>query len=174
MALTGGGAMLAAARRRRPSTQVKWTRGSGVPTDGPLGGRVVGSGPVSVILLHGLFNASSYWGAAYHQLALPSGAGRLAVLDLAGFGQSLEVGCDYGADDQSDVVASTLHRLGVNEPVLVGAHSIGSLVALRLAVRHPDLVAGLVAFAPPWYADPRDARRRLSGHRSTGQVAPGR
>lgn len=39
---------------------------------------------------------------------------------------------------------------------------MGSLVAIALAARHPDLVRRIVAFAPPLYRDSADARRRLA------------
>lgn len=39
---------------------------------------------------------------------------------------------------------------------------MGSLVAIALAARHPDLVSSIVAFAPPLYRDGAAARRKLA------------
>ena len=46
---------------------------------------------------------------------------------------------------------------------MVGAHSVGSLVALALAARQPERVAGIVAVGPPVYSDPATARRCIGG-----------
>ncbi len=59
-------------------------------------------------------------------------------------------------------MADTLHHLGATKHVVVGAHSVGSLVALRLAARHPELVADVVAFSPPIYETPEAARQQIS------------
>ena len=42
------------------------------------------------------------------------------------------------------------------------SHSLGGLLALALAERRPDLVAGVVAFCPPLYPDERTARERTA------------
>lgn len=122
----------------------------------------MGDGPVRVVLVHGMFNASSYWGAAYDHLTHTPTPGRLLAVDLAGFGESLGVENGYGPDDQADAVAATLRAAGADRPVVVGAHSIGTVVAVALAARHPQLVSGIVAFSPPWYEDQRSARSHLA------------
>lgn len=150
-------------RRRRGSAAVTWSPSTGAPTPGPLAGRVVGGGPPATVLVHGMFNASSYWGGAYDRLALHPSPAALVVVDLAGFGASVGVESDYSPDGQADAIAATLVAAGVDRPVVVGAHSIGSVAAIALAVRHPHLVAGIVAFSPPWYEDRTSARARLAG-----------
>ena len=155
-----GTAVVAAYRRRgrragRPNA-ARWTPPGGVERDGPLPARVVGDGTIRVALLHGLFNAGTYWGGAYDDVADPGAA---IVPDLLGFGRAAKPDSGYTTDAHADAVAATLRGAGVVAPVVVGAHSVGSLVALRLAVRHPDLVAGIVAIAPPLYPS-RDAARR--------------
>lgn len=136
-----------------------WTRPAGRIVDGALVARVVGDGPPSVLLLHGMFNAGRYWGAAYDGLGQP---GALVVPDLLGFGRSPRPGDGYTADAHADAVAALLDELGAEGPLLVGAHSVGSLVALRLAIRRPDLVAAVVAFSPPIYGSSEAARRELA------------
>lgn len=143
------------ARRSRRS----WSPPGGRLANGPLAGRVVGEGPPSMLLLHGMFNAGRYWGARYDELATP---GSLVVPDLLGFGRSPRPPSGYTADAHADTVADTLRRLGATRPVVVGAHSVGSIVALRLAVRHPDLVATIVAIAPPIYETPEAARAQIA------------
>jgi len=108
-----------------------------------------------------MFASGRYWGSAYDELGREA---TLVVPDLAGFGRSVDVEVDgYGPDEHADLVAQTLHELGVaDQPVVVAAHSLGVLIALRLAARHPGLVAGVVGFAPPLFRDPDAARRQLA------------
>lgn len=123
----------------------------------------MGDGPLTVVLVHGMFNASTYWGAAYHDLTQSPTPGRLLAVDLAGFGASLDIESRYDPDSQADAIAATLVAGGADRPVVLGAHSIGTVVAVALAARHPDLVAGIAAFSPPWYESRVSARTHLAG-----------
>lgn len=122
--------------------------------------RRLGHGTPTTMLLHGMFASGRYWGAAYDGLA---DHGALVVPDLAGFGRSVATDTGYSPDDHADLVAHTIRQAGAGgQPVVVGAHSLGCLVAVHLARRHPDLVAGIVAFSPPLYRDEASARRHLA------------
>jgi pimeloyl-ACP methyl ester carboxylesterase len=110
-------------------------------------------------LLHGLFNSGLYWGARYDDLA---GAGSLIAPDLLGFGRSPRPPSGYSAAAHADAVADALRANGATGPVVVGAHSLGALVAIHLADRHPELVAGVVAFSPPLYPSTERARRCIA------------
>ena len=159
--LTGAG-MLAVSLRRasRLSGRVRWAPPSGPSERAALAVRSVGQGAPATVLLHGMFASGRYWGAAYDSLA---DHGALVVPDLAGFGRSVEVTAGFGPDDHADLVARTIREAGAGgKPVVVGAHSLGCLVAVHLARRHPDLVAGVVAFSPPLYRDEASARRHLA------------
>ena len=52
------------------------------------------------------------------------------------------------------MVRDVLDRLGVTRAIVVG-HSWGGALAVRLALDHPQRVAGLVLLAPPLYPFPR-------------------
>lgn len=161
-AVIGTGLVLGHERRRRPApgpTQVSWTPPGGTERDGPLPVRVVGNGEIRVALLHGLFNSGTYWGGAYDAVAEPGAA---IVPDLLGFGRAAKPETGYTTDAHADAVAAALRTAGVDSPVIVGAHSVGALVAIRLALRHPDLVGGIVAIAPPLYPTAAAARRQIS------------
>ena len=148
------GARAQAARRR-----LCWSPGGGAPYDGTLHARTLGDGGAGVVLLHGLGGSNAFWGSAYDSLA---GTGRLVVPDLLGFGASPRPPSGYTTEDHVQALTAVLGELGVTGPIVVGAHSLGCLIALALAERRPDLVAGVVAFCPPLYPDEATARDRLA------------
>lgn len=150
----------AAAVRSRRAPRWQWTPSSGTVIEGhPLPARVLGAGKPTVVLLHGMFNSNQYWGGAYDDLA---GVGRTVAPDLLGFGRGPRPTDGYDADAHADAVAETIVRLGADGPAVVAAHSIGTLVSLRLAVRSPQLVGSIVGFAPPIHRDQERARRHLA------------
>ena len=104
-----------------------------------------GSGPgVPVVLLHGL--GADLGGWMFTQPALAAGR-RVIALDLPGHGGSDK---DVGSGDPAHfvaVIADALERLGLDRAHLVG-HSLGGAIAAGLALRRPELVAGLTLIAP--------------------------
>jgi len=125
---------------------------------GTLYARTLGQGP-PVVLLHGLVGSSRYWDATYDDLARDH---QLVVPDLLGFGQSPKPPAGYTPDDHVDALVAVLDELGATGPAAVAAHSAGSIVALRLALRHPERVRAIVAFGPPLYPDAPAARAHLA------------
>ena len=158
-ALLAAGGVAVGLRRRARRAGVDWTPGAGVEHPGPpLAHRSLGAGPPRVLLLHGLAGSGRYWGGAYDGLA---SAGGVLVADLAGFGRSSSAGGPFDLAGHAASVAALLDAGGVSGPVVVGAHSFGTNVAVALAARHPALVAAVVAFGPPWYPDRETAHARL-------------
>jgi pimeloyl-ACP methyl ester carboxylesterase len=51
---------------------------------------------------------------------------------------------------QADLFRQAFARLGIERPVVVG-HSLGTLVAMALALNHPDAVSGLVLLSGYYY-----------------------
>ena len=145
----------------RPVRRIRWTPPSGQRRDdAALAARTSGDGLPATVLIHGTFASGRYWGGHYDGL----GAGHLLVVpDLAGFGRSLDIGEGYGPDEHADLVAQSLRQLGAgDERSVIAAHSLGCLVALRVAARHPELVSGIVAFSPPLYRSRQDAVELLA------------
>ena len=158
-ALLGSLAVAGQLRRRRRRSPLDWMPGGGTDHAGPvLAHRSIGGPNPQVLLLHGLAGSGRYWGAAYDSLA--SGGG-LLVPDLAGFGRSIGAPGPFHVAGHADAVAKLL-RATITAPVVVGAPSFGTNVAVALAARHSELVRAVVAFGPPWYADPTAARARLN------------
>ncbi|MEO8226194.1 MAG: alpha/beta fold hydrolase [Gemmatimonadota bacterium] len=101
-----------------------------------------GSGPV-VVLIPGLFG-SAY---GYRKVTEPlARAGlRTIVIEPLGTGWSSQpAGADYSLTAQADRIGRALDQLNVRGAVVV-AHSVGASMALRLAVRRPELVRGIVS-----------------------------
>src|SRR3954454_6166034 len=95
-----------------------------------------GQGPL-IALLHGLGGAASNWTAVAPALAERA---RVVVPELPGHGGSAALPAPVPTlDAYADRVAGVL-----DAPAVVAGHSLGGLVALRLAVRHPALVSGVV------------------------------
>lgn len=103
------------------------------------GGRAFEPAQRLIVFLHGAGMDHSVWALqsrwfAYH------GANALAV-DLPGHGRSAGPALtDIGA--LADWVARLIGALGAERAALVG-HSMGALIALETAARHPDLVAAM-------------------------------
>src|SRR6188474_2213677 len=95
-----------------------------------------GSGP-NVALLHGLGGAATNW-----TLVAPALAERCRVLvpELPGHGGSSAL---PGPPERLDPYADRMAAL-LDEPAVVAGHSFGAVVALRMAIRHPELIRGLL------------------------------
>ena len=99
-----------------------------------------------VVLVHGSLDRSTAFVRVAR--ALPE----LSVLryDRRGYGRSLALGPARSFDTQVDDLASVVG----DEPAIVVGHSLGGVVALTFASRHPDRASAVVAYeAPmPWLA----------------------
>lgn len=105
-------------------------------------GPAAGSGAESPVflLVHGLGGRWQHWS---ENLAGLAAHGRVVAVDLPGFGLSDPPRAGYSVDGFADVVAELVRRLAL-PPVVVVGHSLGALVALRLAHRHGERVSSVV------------------------------
>ena len=129
-----------------------------------------GGGPAR-LYLHCLGGA----GALYLRTALHGALGgrRAVLVDLLGFGLSdRPEGFGYAPEDQADVVAVLLDRLGLRGCDVIG-HSLGGHVALALADRRPDLVAHLVLAEAPLAIGPGSASGAIAAQTEAGFRATG-
>lgn len=108
--------------------------------DGAIFAEVYGSGPATVLALHG-------WGRRGKDFAETLRGLSGIAPDLPGFGASPAPGAVIGADAYADIVAGILDCFD-EPPVLVG-HSFGGRVAVCLAARYPDRVGDLVLTGVP-------------------------
>jgi len=109
-----------------------------------------------IAFTHGVFMDHTMWDPVRDAIGIPS-----LALDMPGHGASPPLAATT-LDDHVDAVAATLEQAGASGCVVVG-HSWGGMTALRLAIRHPDLVAGLVLCNTPL--------RRTSGLSRLGFIA---
>lgn len=124
-----------------------------------------------MVLTHGFGDTSATWDALAPRLADRS---RVVRWDLRGHGRSGRAE-RYHPDDGVDDLRRVVDEAG--PPVTLVGHSLGGFLSLRLALRHPELVAALVLIASgPGYRDP-DARRRwndyVDGVAAEANAAPG-
>lgn len=100
----------------------------------------VGEGRPPILLIHG-------WGTDRHLLGASSahlaGSHRVVSVDLRGFGESDAPEQPYAISGYADDVAFVVEQLGLAEPIVIG-HSMGGMVALDLAARHPRCVSAVV------------------------------
>ena len=102
-----------------------------------------GAGDQAVVFVHGFPFRASMWEP---QIPVAVRAGRRVLApDLPGFGGS-DVPADrsaYSIDGYADLVAALVGELGLGRVVLVGL-SMGGYIALAVARRHAQVLAGLV------------------------------
>ncbi len=109
----------------------------------------VGSGPETLILIHGLgSNAKAWlrnissWGEEY----------RVIAVDLPGYGYSSKGDYPYSLSFYGQVLTELLDGLEISEATFVG-HSLGGQIALVTALEHPERVSKLVLFAPAGFEE---------------------
>jgi len=102
---------------------------------------LVGEGRPTLLFLHGLFGQGRNWTGVAKALE-PQATSLL--LDLPDHGHS-PWSEYFGYADMADAVAHDLtERLGSAAALTIVGHSMGGKVAMVLALRHPELVKGLV------------------------------
>lgn len=98
-----------------------------------------------VVLVHGGAAHGGWWD---HLAPLLASGRRVAAIDLTGHGSS-DSRPDYQFTTWADeVMAVGAAESGSEHPYIVG-HSMGGVVALTVAYRHVDTVAGTVVIDPP-------------------------
>jgi pimeloyl-ACP methyl ester carboxylesterase len=96
-----------------------------------------------VVVLHGGLANSDYWGNQVKALA----PHHLVILvDSRGHGRSTRDAAPYGYDLMADDVVALLTQLNIPRADIVG-WSDGAILALDMAMRHPERVRRIVAFA---------------------------
>lgn len=116
---------------------------------GGIAFREAGRGP-PVLLIHGVGLNADAWEP---QIAGLSTQRRVVAIDLPGHGLSDPLPGAAALADYVDAVAAFIDATGLAPVPLIG-HSMGAMVALGLALDHPDKVAVLVALNAVYCRDP--------------------
>ncbi|MCZ7859050.1 alpha/beta hydrolase [Agrobacterium salinitolerans] len=104
-----------------------------------------------IVFLHGA--SASLYDPLFSFADKLAGRARLLFIDRPGHG-----GSDIGGkenilpDGQADAVAQLMRKRGIHKAIIVG-HSFGGAITAAFALRHPEMVSGLVFLSPavyPW------------------------
>lgn len=131
-----------------------------------------GSGP-PMLLVHGWTCDSTDWCSQINGLC---DRYRVVVPDLPGHGRSPRCSLGHHPVQLARVLEELLSALGAQPCTLVG-HSLGSAVAARMAVDHPDRTVALVAVEPAYGLTRSEASdafrliRHLQQHRDPKAIA---
>lgn len=124
-----------------------------------LHSNVQGSGK-PILLLHGMAASARYWDPL---IRLFKTSNKVITMDLLGYGRSpMPKNVVYDYETHTKAITDTLESLNINQPVIVVGHSMGALIALRLARQHPDLVKKLVTVGMPVYDTDFAARQDIT------------
>ncbi|MFJ3901620.1 alpha/beta fold hydrolase [Streptomyces sp. NPDC090025] len=139
-------AVMSAARTTgTATTSLRTTRHTLAVPGGALHYQLTGSGPLLLI-------AQSGEGDADRTVDLVAGLAdtyTVVTYDRRGLSRSRPAGAEHGASltDHADDVARLLRAL-TDSPVLMLGCSLGALIGLHTAVRHPGLIGTLIAHEP--------------------------
>jgi len=98
-----------------------------------------------VLLIHGISTSGLTWEPL---ISAFSGHFTPVTIDLRGHGESGKPASGYLYDDYIDDLDGVFAAMGEDRPLIVG-HSLGGILALWWAARHPDKAAGIVAIDSP-------------------------
>jgi len=96
-----------------------------------------------VVMIHGGLANSNYWA---HQVEALQDRYRVIVLDSRGHGRSSRDAQPYGYDLMASDVIALMDYLKIGKAAIVG-WSDGAIIGLDIAMKNPDRVSGLFAFA---------------------------
>lgn len=99
-----------------------------------------------LVLLHGGLMTHETFGPTLARLA----EGHQVIgIDLQGHGRTLPLDRPMSYEAMADDVASVISHLGIEKADIMG-YSLGAGTALRLTIKHPELVAKLIAVSTPF------------------------
>ncbi len=95
-----------------------------------------------VVFLHGIPTSPRLW---RHVIPKVNGA-RCLAWEMVGYGASIPegLGRDISVSRQAGYLADWMREVGLGDGAIIVGHDLGGGVAQILAVRHPELVRGLV------------------------------
>lgn len=107
----------------------------------PISYHVYGSGPATLLFVHGSFIDQTYW---KEQVSFFKEKYKVVTMDLAGHGQSGTNRAGWTLRGMADDVVNLIKELNLEDVILVG-HSLGANLILMAAAAYPEPVIGFVA-----------------------------
>jgi pimeloyl-ACP methyl ester carboxylesterase len=104
-----------------------------------------GDGEPPLLFIHGWTCNRTHWRDQVPHFAKKH---RVLAVDLRGHGESDKPDQDYTIDGFVDDMAWLIRELGLQRPVVIG-HSMGGVIAMNLARKHPKLVSAIVMVDSP-------------------------
>ena len=110
----------------------------------------------TILLVHGLGTSWRTWKPLTQYLPKDT---RVIAIDMLGFGNSPKPDWkSYNAHDQATSIAATLRRESITHLDIVIGHSMGSLAAVEIAKKYPQLSRSLILCSPPIYQPKADEK----------------
>lgn len=107
---------------------------------------VTGEGSHALVLLHGFADNNATWNRVVPRLAVDH---KVITIDLPGFGATTRPWTRPLLPSYVDVVRDVLDAEGVAEPVSLMGNSMGAVVSLLFAKRHPERADRIVLIDMP-------------------------
>lgn len=127
-----------------------------------------GTGSIPVVLLAGGTDPHTVWDNLVDAL----GSDVLTCrFDPPGLGASDPPSAPTTASRIADVLAQTLLAAGLDQPVVLVAHSLGGQTARQFGARHPDMLAGAVLLDPTTRLAMRSLHENLAADGWQAEVA---
>ena len=122
----------------------RWHRGDEVLDD--VNVVVTGTGPHTVVLLHGFTDNLRTWRRVVPALAVEH---RVVAIDLPGHGATVRPWQAPLLNGYADLVAEVLDALDIDEPVTLMGNSMGAAVSTVFAAARPERVDAVVLIGMP-------------------------
>jgi pimeloyl-ACP methyl ester carboxylesterase len=102
-----------------------------------------------IVFMHGNWSTHRWWIPVAERITEHMGERRLLAPDLRGRGDTEGPDHGYTLPELADDLRAFMYALGLARAHLVG-HSLGTGIAMQLALTDPERVASLVLLAPVW------------------------
>jgi pimeloyl-ACP methyl ester carboxylesterase len=115
-----------------------------------------------LVLLHGGFGTTTMFG---NNLTTLSKSHQVIAVDLQAHGRTADIDREMTPEFMADDIAALLKHLHIKQADIMG-YSLGGMVALQTAIRHPEAVRKLVVVSAPFsregfYPEIRKAQEQL-------------